>query len=129
MKYIIATAFLTVALTGGAATAHADGDAAAGEKFFKSRCTACHTIDEGGKDKVGPNLFGVVGATAGQRVASFEKKYSKELKESGLVWDEETLEKFLANPKELVPGTKMAIKVTKEDDRENLFAYLKTATK
>jgi cytochrome c len=129
VKHIIATAFLTVALTGGAATAHADGDAAAGEKFFKSRCTACHTIDEGGKNKSGPNLFGVFGGTAGQRVASFEKRYSKGLKESGIVWNEETLDSFLANPKALVKGTKMNIKVKKEDDRENLIAYLKTATK
>lgn len=129
MKHIIATAFLTMALTGGAAAAHADGDAAAGEKFFKSRCKACHTIEEGGKNKSGPNLFGVFGATAGQRVASFEKKHSKALKGSGIVWSEETLDSFLTNPKALVKGTKMSIKVGKEDDRENLIAYLKTATK
>ena len=129
MKHIIATAVMTLALTGGAAIAHADGDAAAGEKFFKSRCTACHTADEGGKNKAGPNLFGVFGATAGQRVASFEKRHSKALKESGIVWSEETLDKFLTNPKAFVKGTKMNLKVSKEDDRENIIAFLKTATK
>lgn len=129
MKHIIATAVLTLALTGGAVTAHAEGDAKAGAKFFKSRCTACHTIDEGGKNKVGPNLFGVFGGTAGKRVASFEKKHSKALKESGIVWNEETLDSFLTNPKAAVPKTKMAIKVKKEKDRENLIAYLKTAVK
>jgi cytochrome c len=71
----------------------------------------------------------VFGGTAGQRVASFEKRYSKGLKESGIVWSEETLEEFLENPKEFVKGTKMNIKVSKEDDREDLIAYLKTATK
>lgn len=129
MKHIIATAVMTVALTSGAAIAHADGDAAAGEKFFKSRCTACHTADEGGKNKAGPNLFGVFGATAGQRVASFEKRHSKALKKSGIVWNEETLDSFLTNPKKFVKGTKMNLKVSKEDDRENLIAFLKTATK
>ena len=129
MKHIIATAVMTVALTSGAAIAHADGDAAAGEKFFKSRCTACHTAEEGGKNKAGPNLFGVFGATAGVRVASFEKRHSKALKESGIVWDEESLEKFLANPKGFVKGTKMNLKVSKEDDREDVIAYLQTLTK
>ena len=129
MKHIIATAVMTVALTSGAAIAHADGDAAAGKKFFKSRCTACHTADEGGKNKAGPNLFGVFGATAGQRVASFEKRHSKALKKSGIVWNEETLDSFLTNPKKFVKGTKMNLKVSKEGDRENLIAFLKTATK
>jgi len=51
------------------------------------------------------------------------------LKESGIVWNEETLDSFLTNPKAAVPKTKMAIKVKKEKDRENLIAYLKTAVK
>ncbi len=128
MRHIIATTVLTVALTGGAVTAHADGDAAAGEKVFKSQCARCHTIDEGGKDKVGPNLFGVFGGTAGVRVASFEKRHSKAMKESGIVWNEETLEGFLANPKQYLPKNRMTYGgVKKEDDLENLIAYLKTA--
>ncbi|NKB50371.1 MAG: c-type cytochrome [Alphaproteobacteria bacterium] len=120
---------MSVALTGGAATALADGDAAAGEKFFKTRCTACHTADEGGKNKAGPNLFGVFGGTAGARVASFEKRHSKALKASGIVWDEETLDGFLENPKKYLKGVKMNLKVSKEDDRENVIAYLQTLTK
>ena len=51
------------------------------------------------------------------------------MKESGIVWDEETLSNYLTNPKAAVPKTKMAIKVKKEEDRENLIAYLKTAVK
>lgn len=128
MRHIIATTVLTVALSGGALSAHADGDPEAGEKVFKSQCTRCHTIDEGGKDKVGPNLFGVFGATAGARAASFEKRYSKAMKESGIVWDEEALEGYLANPKKYMPKNRMAYGgVKKEDDLENLIAYLKTA--
>lgn len=126
MKYLIATAVLTASLVGGAVTAHAAGDVAAGKKLFKSRCAACHTVDEGGKNKAGPNLFGVVGAAAGQRVASFAKRHSKALKASGIVWDEKSLDGFLTNPKKFVPKTKMAIRISKPGDRENLIAYLKT---
>ena len=128
MKHVIATAVLTVALTGGAVTAHAEGDAAAGKKTFKSQCTRCHTIDEGGKNKVGPNLFGVFGATAGARVASFEKRHSKAMKASGIVWDEKTLDGYLEDPKTFLPKNRMTYKgVKKAADRENLIAYLKTA--
>jgi len=130
VKHIIATAVLTVALTGGALTAHADDDehAQAGEKIFKSACARCHTIDEGGKNKVGPNLFGVFGATAGTRVASFDKRHSKAMKESGIVWDEKTLDGFLENPKAFLDKNRMTFPgVKKEEDRENLIAYLKTA--
>lgn len=128
MKHLIATTVLTVALTGGALTAHADGDAKAGAKVFKSSCARCHTIDEGGKNKVGPNLFGVFGATAGTRVASFEKRHSKTMKASGVVWDEENLDGFLENPKKFMAKNRMTFPgVKKEEDRENLIAYLKAA--
>lgn len=130
MKRIIATTVLTVALAGGAVTAHAEGDAKAGEKTFKKSCVRCHTIDEGGKDKVGPNLFGVFGGTAGKRVAKFEKRHSKAMKASGIVWDEKTLDGFLANPKAFMPKNRMTFPGVKDAaDRENLIAYLKTATK
>jgi cytochrome c len=128
VKHIIATTVLTVALTGGALTAHAEGDAAAGAKVFKSSCTRCHTIDEGGKNKVGPNLFGVFGATAGTRVASFAKRHSKAMKASGVVWDEKTLDGFLENPKKFMAKNRMTFPgVKKAADRENLIAYLKAA--
>ncbi len=128
MKYLIATTVLTVALAGGAVTAHADGDVAAGAKVFKSSCVRCHTIDEGGKNKVGPNLFGVFGATAGTRVASFAKRHSKAMKGSGVVWDEKSLDGFLENPRKFMAKNRMTFPgVKKEEDRENLIAYLKAA--
>lgn len=127
LKHLFATAVLTVALAGGAVAAHADGDAEAGEKVFKSQCQRCHTAEEGGKDRVGPNLFGVFGATAGQRVASFEKRHSPALKESGVVWNEETLNEYLENPRKYIPKNRMGYAgLKKEDDRENVIAYLKT---
>jgi len=128
VKHLIATTVLTVALTGGALTAHAGGDAAAGAKVFKSACARCHTVDEGGKNKVGPNLFGVFGATAGTRVASFAKRHSKTMKESGVVWDEKALDGFLENPKKFMAKNRMTFPgVKKAADRENLIAFLKAA--
>jgi cytochrome c len=112
---------IAAALAAFSAPALADGDAAAGKKVF-NKCKACHALAEG-KNKVGPSLFGVLGKPAAS-VKGF--KYSKALKGAGLTWDEETLEKYLAKPKALVPGTRMAFAgLKKEDDIDNVIAYIK----
>ena len=112
---------IAAALAAFSAPALADGDADAGKKVF-NKCKACHTLDEG-KNKVGPTLFGVFGRSAAA-VPGF--KYSKALKGAGLTWDDETMEKFLAKPKDLVPGTRMAFAgLKKDDDIENVIAYIK----
>ena len=108
-----------------AGTALAGGDAAKGEKVSKM-CMACHSFTDK-TNKVGPYLFGVVG----RPVASAEGyAYSDAMKAcaaTGAKWDEATLFKYLENPKALVPGTKMGFAgVKKEDDRNNLIAFLKT---
>lgn len=123
MKWSLVPAALALGLTValGAGAALAEGDAAKGKKVFK-KCKACHSL-EVGKNKIGPSLAGVIGRAAG--TAEGYKKFSKALKESGITWDEESLNTFIADPKKLVPGTKMRIKVKKEGDRENLIAYLK----
>jgi cytochrome c len=117
----LALAAATVALAGPAL---ADGDVAAGEKVFK-KCAACHSIDEGGKNMVGPNLHGVVGRTTGS-VEGF--KYSEamaKLGQEGHVWTVEELNRYLENPKEAIPGNKMTfVGLKKEDDREDVIAYL-----
>lgn len=103
----------------------AEADLANGEKVFK-KCKACHTL-EAGKKKVGPDLAGLFGRTAGS-VEGF--KYSKAMVESGIVWDEETLDAYLTKPKDYIPKTKMAFPgLKKEKDRADLIAYLKEATK
>ena len=107
----------------GSHAASAEGDAAKGEKVYK-KCKACHAL-EAGKNKVGPSLAGIVGQDAGM-VEGF--KYSPAMKESGLVWDDATLDAFLAKPKEVVPKTRMAFPgLKKEQDRLDVIAYLKTA--
>jgi len=112
---------LVAALAALSSPALADGDATAGKKVF-NKCKACHTLTEG-KNKVGPSLFGIMGKPAAA-IKGF--KYSKALKNSGLTWDEETMEKYLAKPKKLVPGTRMAFAgLKKEKDIDNVIAYIK----
>ena len=106
-----------------ASPALAEGDAAAGEKVYK-KCKTCHSL-EAGKNKLGPNLAGIFGRQAGS-VEGF--KYSAAMASSGIVWDEATLDAFLAKPKDVVPKTKMAFAgLKKEVQRQDLIAYLKEA--
>ncbi|WP_025898266.1 c-type cytochrome [Sneathiella glossodoripedis] len=112
-----------IALSTSASIASAAGDAAKGEKVFK-KCKACHTVEEGGKNKIGPNLHNIVGAAAGQKEGY---KYSKAMANSGITWDAETLDAFLKKPKAFMKKTKMSFPgLKKEKDRQNVIAYLET---
>jgi cytochrome c len=88
------------------------------------KCAACHTFDEGGTNKIGPNLHGVVG----RQVASHEGfAYSSAMKEFGGVWDYERLNCYIADPKGCVPGNKMSFAgVKKDNDRADVIAYLRS---
>lgn len=99
-------------------------NASAGQAVFK-KCSACHDASSGGPNKVGPNLYGVVG----RPVASHEGfTYSDGMKthaEGGKAWTFEDLDKYLTNPKTEVPGNKMAFAgLKKGEDRANLLAWL-----
>lgn len=101
-------------------------DVTKGKKVYK-KCKACHTLKAGGKNKIGPNLNGVIGRKAGS-VEGF--KYSKAMKASDVVWDEANLDKFLKKPKKFMKKTKMSFAgLKKEKDRVNVIAYIKDATK
>ncbi len=103
-----------------AAPALAQGDANAGARTF-NQCKACHTL-EAGKNRVGPNLHGIVGAPSGA-VEGF--RYSRALSEANLTWDAETLTAFLANPREMVPGNRMAFRgLSDPQDIADLIAYI-----
>merc|ERR1711908_237883 len=109
---------------GGPACGPDDGRAESGAKIFKAKCATCHTCNEGGPNKQGPNLFGVIGRASGQ-VAGF--KYTEANKGSGITWSNQTMFDYLANPKKYIKGTNMAFPgFKKEQDRADVIAYLKT---
>lgn len=93
------------------------GDAARGKTLYQG-CAACHSVDD---NDLGPKHRGVVGRKAGT-VPDYG--YSAALKNSGLQWDEQTLDRWLTNPSALVPGTKMFFKLDDAQSRADVIAYL-----
>ena len=119
------TGALTVALVLVTGSAFAEGNEARGERLFNQQCKACHTLDKGGHNTVGPNLNGLFGRKAG----SADYQYSDSMKNSGIAWDEKTLAEYLKDPKGKVPGTKMTyIGLHQEQQLEDMIAFLKKAT-
>ena len=119
---ICSTAFFALSGT----QVFAVGDVAAGEKVFK-KCKACHVVNKE-QNRTGPHLVNLFGRTAGSLEGY--KKYSKAMKTSGVVWDEETLDAYLKAPKKYVKGTRMAFVGLKRDaDRANVISYMKTFSK
>jgi cytochrome c len=109
-----------------APAARADGDPEMGKRQF-APCSACHTVEAGGPDKVGPNLHGIIGRKAGTE-ASFT--YSDGLKNSGITWDAEKIDSWITNPRKVVADTKMAfLGISNPAVRANIIAYLVEATK
>ena len=101
----------------------AAGDIAKGKKLAK-KCKTCHTLNEGGKNRLGPNLFDILDKPAG---AVKGYKYSKAMKESGIKWDDATFTDFVAKPKRVVKGTKMSFAgIKKATQRADLLAYFGT---
>jgi cytochrome c len=99
-------------------------DAEAGKAEF-NRCKICHAVEAGKPSAVGPNLHGMFGRKAG---VSDNYAYSEAMKNSGIVWDDDTLAKYLRAPRELVPGGKMAFPGIKDNEQlANLLAYLHQA--
>ncbi len=123
VKFLAFSLATVIALASSAA--FADGDAKKGEKVFK-KCKACHSM-EAGKHKIGPSLAGIVGKKAG---STDFKKY-KALKGADFSWDEDTLSAWITNQKDFLKSkglptkTAMRVKIKKEDDREDVIAYLK----
>lgn len=116
--FVATAAALLLAATGTARAA----DAEAGKKAF-NKCAVCHSPVEG-VTRVGPSLFGVVGRKAGT-LAGFN--YSTAMKEYGVTWTPETLDKYLAAPMQEVKGTKMTFAGVKDaTERANIIAYLET---
>jgi len=99
-------------------------DTAAGQAVF-NRCKICHSL-EAGKNMVGPSLHGLFGRKAG---TADNFTYSAAMTDSGIVWTDDTLTKYLRDPKQVVPGGKMAFPGIKDDQQiADLLAYLQQAT-
>ena len=105
---------------------YSEGNAKNGAKLFKTRCDQCHTLKEGGGNKIGPSLWRLFGRKTGS-VEGYA--YTDANKQKGITWDEETLFTYLENPKKYIPGTKMAFGGLKKDkDRNDLITFLKAET-
>jgi cytochrome c len=110
-------------LLAGSTTAALAADPAGGEKIFKMQCGICHAV-AAGQNRIGPTLFGVVGRQAGS-VPGFN--YTADHKKLGITWDAATLDKYLVNPRAMVPDTSMVYGGLKDDaERADLVAYLET---
>jgi cytochrome c len=107
---------------GGALGSAAAADAERGADVFDSNCAECHSVAKSLKNKKGPSLFGIVGRPAGS-VAGFD--YSEALLGAGFRWDDTHLDRYLIQPKALVPGGKMKFDgLAKADERADLIAFL-----
>ncbi len=115
LMFVAAWDAAILTLGGGSALAQEDG-----ARVF-NQCKACHTLDAG-VNRVGPSLAGLDGRTAGT-VEGF--RYSDAMKDSGIVWNEETLEGYLANPREYLPGNRMPFPGVRDEEKlEALIDYL-----
>jgi cytochrome c len=117
MKVLLVAGAAIFAL-GGAASAQ---DVAAGENSFK-KCLPCHSVGEGAKNKVGPELNGLDGRKSG---SAPDYNYTEANKNSGITWNEAVFKEYITNPRAKIPGTKMVFAgISSENERNNLWAYL-----
>ena len=127
MKSVSAAAF-SIALICAAVTVSAQsGEPAKGERLFNQQCKTCHTVDKGGVNGLGPNLFGMFGRKAGTTEGF---AFSDAIRKSGIVWDDASLADYLKDPKGKVPDTRMVYAGLKRPEQiADMIAYLKKATR
>ncbi len=118
---IAAVGFVAAATTAQAAAA---GDAKNGSQVFMENCGVCHTAEKGAPNKIGPNLYGVVGRKSATAPGYM---YSPAMMKAGLTWDVATLQVYLMGPQKKVPGTKMGFPGFSDPmDEADAIAYLVT---
>jgi cytochrome c len=95
-----------------------------GERLFRQRCGTCHSL-EMGQNRAGPHLLGVIGRAAGTVNGA---RYSTAMQDSNIVWDNQSLDSFLAAPRRMVPGTSMTVGIPNAAQRAAIIAYLEGAS-
>jgi cytochrome c len=125
LQIAAALALACVSVFLGADRSHAAGDAAKGKSAFVRQCAICHTVEEGGADRFGPNLFGVLHRKAGT-VAGFS--YSRAFKATATWdWNQDLVAGWIGAPGVMVPGTAMGVfQGVAQSDRDDIVAYLAT---
>ena len=117
----LALGFLALEISGGTSLLARTPDAAEGKKVYAT-CIACHAVDK--TNKLGPGLAGLMGRKVGTAEGF---RYSRAMKKSVLIWDEKTLDAYLANPQGTLPGSVMPFPgLPDAGQRADLIAYLKT---
>ncbi len=120
-QFFVATLMLAGSVCLFGANARAAGDAAAGKILFTQKCGLCHSVEQG-KNKIGPSLYGVVGRKAGSLPGY---TYSEAMKNANRTWDDATLDDYLTNPRQKIPGIKMIFAgLPEESQRQDVIAYL-----
>lgn len=95
---------------------------AEGARLFRQRCSTCHNIGPG-QNKMGPQLLGVIGRTAGRVEGA---KYSEAMQSSDITWDRQSLDTFLAAPRQMIRGTRMTVSVPDAAQRTAIIDYLES---
>lgn len=120
---VVAAAAMTAATSAALAQS---GDVAKGERAFNLQCKACHTLERGGANKIGPNLYGLMGRRSGTMQGY---GYSEVMRRFGIEWTDKTLAEYLSDPKTSMPGTKMVFAgIRRPEQLDDVIAYLRQAT-
>ena len=120
MRALIIVGLFAGFALGAATPVHAQ-EAPEGERLFRSRCASCHAV-AAGQNRIGPTLAGVFGRAAGSVEGA---RYSQAMRDSGITWDNESLDRYLANPRGTVAGTTMTVALANSEQRGSIIAYLK----
>jgi|SRR4051812_13533519 len=121
MKNLTLSALIVLVVTSAASSLALAQDVNAGKTSF-NKCLACHSIGEGAKNKVGPELNGIDGRKSG---TAPDYSYSDANKNSGITWNEKEFKEYIVDPKAKIPGTKMAFAgIKKESEVNDLWAYI-----